>query len=140
MRNALSNDIKVGAYFFSQALTKDEAVEEADYVISKLKPYNVTCPVAIDVEEVNAGSSRQNTLTNEALTDTVIAFCDRIKEAGYTPMIYANSRYFAGKLDMSRLEDYENGMHSMQMYHICHMNFQCGSILTQVLLTESQAM
>ena len=107
MRDALSNDIKVGAYFFSQALTKDEAVEEADYVISKLKPYNVTCPVAIDVEEVNAGSSRQNTLTNEALTDTVIAFCDRIKEAGYTPMIYANSRYFAGKLDMSRLEDYE---------------------------------
>ena len=65
MRDALSNDIKVGAYFFSQALTKDEAVEEADYVISKLKPYNVTCPVAIDVEEVNAGSSRQNTLTNE---------------------------------------------------------------------------
>lgn len=106
-RDALTNDIKIGAYFFSQAITTEEAVEEANYVIEKLKPYNVEYPVVIDIEEVTAGTSRQESLTNTELTDVVVAFCEQIKNAGYTPMIYSNSRYFAGKLEMERLEDYE---------------------------------
>lgn len=106
-RDALTNDIKIGAYFFSQAITVEEAVEEANYVIDKLKPYNVDYPVVIDIEEVTAGTSRQESLSNTQLTDVVIAFCEQIKSAGYTPMIYSNSRYFAGKFEMERLEDYE---------------------------------
>lgn len=106
-RNALAKDINIGAYFYTQALTKEEAEEEADFVINCLKPYNVTYPICLDVEDASGSGARQETLTNEQLTDVVIAFCDRIKAAGYTPMIYANGRYFAGRLDMERLEDYE---------------------------------
>lgn len=105
--NALKNDIEVGVYFFSQAISVEEAVEEANYVIDLIKPYNVTYPVAIDIEDIYNDTYRQQDLTQQELTDVAIAFCDTIKAAGYTPMIYCNLRFFVEKLDLSRLESYE---------------------------------
>lgn len=107
IEGALQNDIKVGVYFFTQAISKDEAVEEADYVINKIKPYNVTYPIVIDVEEIVGDSYRQQNLTKSELTDVIIAFCDRVKDQGYTPMIYGNLKCLIGKIDLSRLESYE---------------------------------
>lgn len=106
-RGALANNIAIGAYFYTQATTKEEAEEEADFVISCLKPYNATYPICLDVEDASGDGARQDALSNEELTDVVIAFCERVKEAGYTPMIYSNSRYFAGRLDMERLDEYD---------------------------------
>lgn len=106
-RNALANNIAIGTYFYTQAITKEEAEEEADFVINCLKPYNVTYPVCLDVEDASGEGARQDSLTNEQLTDIVVAFCERIKSAGYTPMVYANGRYFAGRLDMEKLDGYE---------------------------------
>ena len=106
-RNALANDVSIGAYFYTQALTKEEAEEEADFVINCLKPYHVDYPVCLDVETASEDTARQNSLSNSQLTDVVVAFCERIKAAGYTPMIYSNSRYFAGRLEMERLENYD---------------------------------
>jgi GH25 family lysozyme M1 (1,4-beta-N-acetylmuramidase) len=106
-RNALANDVSIGAYFYTQAITADEAREEADFVISCLKPYNATYPICLDVEDASGDGARQDALSNSELTDVIIAFCERIKEAGYTPMIYANGRYFAGRLEVERLEDYD---------------------------------
>jgi len=107
VKDAIRNDISVGVYFFSQATSTAEAEEEADYVIKQISPYNITYPVVIDIEEITEDTARQESLTNEQLTNVVIAFCEKIKAAGYTPMIYANMRYFAGKLQMERLENYE---------------------------------
>lgn len=107
IEGALTNDIAVGVYFFTQAITKDEAIEEADYVIDKIKPYNVTYPIVLDVEEIPGDTYRQQSLTKEELTDVVIAFCERVKEKGYTPMIYGNLKCFIGKLDLVRLESYD---------------------------------
>ena len=59
------------------------------------------------METASEDTARQNSLSNSELTDVVVAFCERIKAAGYTPMIYSNSRYFAGRLEMERLEDYD---------------------------------
>lgn len=103
---ALSNDMPVGVYFFSQAVTTQEAVEEADYVIDMISKYDITYPVAIDVEEVTEDYRQQNLSASE-MTDIVIAFCERIKEAGYTPMIYANLPFIGGRLEMNRLEEYD---------------------------------
>ena len=86
---------------------EEEAEEEADFVINCLKPYHVDYPVCLDVETAPEDAARQNSLSNSELTDVVVAFCERIKAAGYTPMIYSNSRYFAGRLEMERLEDYD---------------------------------
>lgn len=107
MSGATQNGIDVGAYFFTQATSEAEAIEEANAVIEALAPYHVAYPVAIDVEAVNDSSARTANLTAEQRTDYVIAFCETIKAAGYTPMIYGNLKSFCDMLDMERLNDYE---------------------------------
>ena len=52
-KDAIKNNIKIGAYFFSSAITKQEAIEEADYVLDIIKPYKITYPVVIDFEEIS---------------------------------------------------------------------------------------
>ena len=106
-KDAIKNNIKIGAYFFSSAITKQEAIEEADYVLDIIKPYKITYPVVIDFEEISGDSYRQENLTTEELTDIIIAFCDKIEKAGYKPMIYSNLKGFVGRLDLTRLEKYE---------------------------------
>jgi GH25 family lysozyme M1 (1,4-beta-N-acetylmuramidase) len=111
IEGALAAGIPVGVYFFTQAVSESEAVEEADYVLEKIKPYEITYPVVIDVEIMEAGSDgdipRQNNVSGKILTDATAAFCDRISEAGYTPMIYANLRMAYLKLDLRKLAGYD---------------------------------
>ncbi len=101
---ANENDIPIGVYVFSEAITVDEALEEADLVLSMIEPYDITYPVVIDIEEIAGDDGRNETLTPAELTDIVLAFCNRIKEAGYTPMIYCNLKGFIGMLEFERLE------------------------------------
>ena len=72
-----------------------------------IRPYKVTYPVAIDVEAIENDSFRQEKLSASELTDIVIAFCDTIKSAGYTPLIYCNLLYFMDNVELSRLEAYD---------------------------------
>lgn len=105
--NAIKNNIDVGVYFYSQALNKDEAIEEANYVLTLVKPYNITYPIAIDVEAIENDSFRQENLSASELTDVIIAFCDTIKAAVYTPLIYSNLLYFMDNVELERLEGYD---------------------------------
>ena len=107
IEGALDNGISVGAYFFTQAITQEEAIEEAEMVIDMLAPYDVTYPVVLDVEEVTSDNARTKDLTKEEYTRNCIAFCETIKDAGYTPMIYGNLKTFMIMLDMEQLEGYE---------------------------------
>lgn len=107
MRGAKDAGIKTGVYFFTQAVTVDEAIEEADYVLQNITGYDVTYPVVFDVEMIVNDDGRANDLSQKDRTDIAIAFCDRIKAAGYTPMIYGNVKCFTKLLDMTRLNDYE---------------------------------
>ena len=100
-------NIDVGVYFYSQALNKEEAIEEANYVLTLVKPYNITYPIAIDVEAIENDSFRQENLSASELTDVIIAFCDTIKAAGYTPLIYSNLLYFMDNVELERLEGYD---------------------------------
>jgi GH25 family lysozyme M1 (1,4-beta-N-acetylmuramidase) len=104
--SAAAAGISVGAYFFSQATSEAEAIEEADYVIDALSGAAVTMPVAFDIEEVEGATSRTDGLTSEQVTSFARAFCDRISEAGYTPMIYANTRWFVARMDLKDLSGY----------------------------------
>ncbi len=107
MKGALRNDIDVGVYFFTQATTKEEAVEEAEFVLEHLEGYDVTYPVVLDVEEVTTKEPRTKDMEQQDWTDVCIAFCERIKQAGYTPMIYGNLKTFLLMVDMGQLEEYE---------------------------------
>lgn len=93
-------------YFYTQAIDIKEAEEEAQFVIDMLKPFNVTGPVIIDVESASS-TERIKDITATQRTDNIIAFCEKVKEAGYTPMIYSDVKFYTLRMEIERLEDYE---------------------------------
>lgn len=103
---ATSVGMPFGVYFFSQAITKEEAVEEARAVVEALKGYQVTYPVVFDTEHIPNTSARANDLTVKELTQITKAFCQEIEKAGYEPMIYANERWFLLHMDLRKLKEY----------------------------------
>lgn len=104
---ANENGVPIGAYIFSEAITIEEAMEEADLILSLIAPYKITYPIVIDIEEISGDTGRNETISPSELTDIVLAFCNRIKEAGYTPMLYCNLKGFIGMLEFERLEGIE---------------------------------
>lgn len=106
VQGALDAGLSVGTYFFSQAVTEDEAREEAAFVLDAVKDYNITLPIAIDIEKVDGAGSlpRTSSLTQEQFTDNALAFCTSVTNAGYTSMIYGNLRTYLLMLDMHKLE------------------------------------
>ena len=107
IKGALAQGIEAGAYFFTQALTVEEAKDEAEMVLELLDGYNITYPVAVDVERVEGQKARQDTLSKEERTEVCIAFCERIKEAGYIPMVYGDLETFSELLDVEQLGAYD---------------------------------
>jgi len=106
-KNATENGIAIGAYLFSQAINEQEIDEEVDLLLSTISPYEVKCPVVMDIELTEAGTGRADGLTMEERTALVIRFCEKVKEAGYTPMLYYNFESAMTLVDIEQLEDYE---------------------------------
>lgn len=91
--------IQLGAYIYSYATTTQMAEEEADFVLDLIKDYPISYPVAFDVE-----SSVQSALSPSELSNIINAFCKKIEDAGYYPMLYANDYWLANKIDMSMVD------------------------------------
>lgn len=110
--------IKVGVYFFTQAITEEEALEEANFVLEQIAPYQIDYPVVLDVEKTSAKSGRMNQLTVEERTKVSLVFLNRIKEAGYTPMVYGNMEMLSVLIDMEALEEFEKwfAFYDTQLY------------------------
>lgn len=87
---ALANGVKVGVYFFSQAITEQEAVEEASVVLANIKGYKITYPIVFDWEDGANFRGNKANLTKEQYVNIVKAFCETIENGGYEPMIYGN--------------------------------------------------
>ena len=107
IRGALEAGIETGVYFFAQAITVEEAIEEADFVISLLDSLDVEIngPVAYDWE-MHDSTYRVYGTTPEMATACAVAFCERIAEAGYTPMVYAGQYVSYIKYDQGALAPY----------------------------------
>ena len=97
--------IKVGLYFFTQAVTEVEAVEEASMVITLCKEYFVGYPIFIDTESAGGGG-RADAIDKQTRTLVCKAFCETIQSAGYTPGIYASKNWFQNNLMSSTLSTY----------------------------------
>ena len=80
----------LGVYFFSQAITVAEAIEEANWVLERIRGYHIALPVAFDWETVDDEAARTANLDTVRLTDCAVAFCETIRRAGYTPCVYYN--------------------------------------------------
>ena len=96
----------MGVYFFSQAINEEEAAEEADFVIGLLEGYELQLPVVYDPELIRDDEARTDEVTGEQFTANTIAFCERIKAAGYQPMIYSNMVWESELFDLKQLQDY----------------------------------
>lgn len=91
LQQANANGIKVGVYFFSTAINKEEVLEEARWVTQFIAPYSITYPVAYDCEKYNNRNYRHYSLTKNERTDLAIVFLDHVKSKGYSPMFYNSS-------------------------------------------------
>lgn len=107
VQGAQAAGIKTGVYIYSQAITEEEVLEEANLVLQKVAPYQLECPIVFDVELVSGANGRMNNLTPEERTNLALLFCQTIEAAGYKPMIYHNTEMGALKIDVSALEDYD---------------------------------
>ena len=107
IREASKAGIDVGVYFFSQAISAAEAVEEAEFVLDHVKKYDITGPVVYDTEEIKWDAARTDENTKQEFTNYCKVFCDTVSHAGYDPMIYSNMEWMAFTLDMEELSEYE---------------------------------
>ncbi len=105
IQDAMAAGIETGVYFFAQAITVEEAIEEAEFVIQRLQGLDINGPVAYDWE-MHDSSYRVYGTTPEMATACAVAFCQRIQEAGYTPMIYAGSYVSYLKYDQGAIAPY----------------------------------
>ncbi|MGN1001931.1 MAG: GH25 family lysozyme, partial [Oscillospiraceae bacterium] len=101
---ATAAGLDVGLYFFSQALNPEEAVEEAEYLLSLIDGYEISYPIAFDWEPLGYSYSRTKDYDYSVLTDCALAFCETIEEAGYLSMVYLNPSFAYLRYDLSRLQ------------------------------------
>ncbi len=105
VEGATSAGIKVGLYFFTQAVSEVEAVEEASIIASLAKSYNIDYPIFVDTEGAG-GNGRADGLDVDMRTKVCNAFCQTIENAGYTPGIYASKNWYNNNIDYETLSKY----------------------------------
>ncbi len=110
LKNAKEAGLKVGAYFYSTAITTAEAEAEAQYMLDLLNGFDLDLPVVMDYEFAwkNGQPGRLNTanLSKEAATANVMAFCNRINCSKYVPMLYANKSFLMDNLNAGEIAQY----------------------------------
>ncbi len=105
LEGATAAGIPTGVYFFSQAVNTEEAVAEADYILDAIAGYEVRYPIVFDMEDMDTSPYRTENLSPAEVTDIALAFCARVRERGYTPMVYGNVSWFLARMELHRLND-----------------------------------
>ena len=104
IKGATAAGIKVGVYFFTQAVDEVEAVQEASMVLDRISGYKISYPVFLDVEGSGGRGDKIDSATRTAVCK---AFCNTIQNAGYTAGVYANKTWLSQKMDASALSAYK---------------------------------
>lgn len=103
IEGAIKNGIKVGVYFYSQAITKAEAIEEASMALELVKGYNLQLPIYIDTE---GSGGRGDTISKSERTEILKTFCEVIKNAGFKPGVYSGRYWYNNHVITSKIEQY----------------------------------
>ena len=106
LKQAHSAGLKMGAYFVSQAVNEEEAVEESRFVMDHVKGYNMEMPLYIDLEEVY-DTARTDGLSANERTAVVRAFCEAVEEEGFRGGVYANEIWFTDKLKFDKIKRFD---------------------------------
>jgi GH25 family lysozyme M1 (1,4-beta-N-acetylmuramidase) len=105
LKGAKEAGLRVGAYFFSQALTIKETDQEIAYMLDILGSTKLDMPLVLDWE-IPADSARTKNMDARTLTDIQRHFCAQVEKKGYTPMVYFNWHQSENLYYLSELEDY----------------------------------
>lgn len=106
MTGATENGVPVGVYFFSQATSYEEGVEEANFVLNNLGDYKLSYPIVLDREDPMVEDARTNDLSVEQHTQAALGFLETIRAAGYQAMMYTNRMYYALYLNLDSIYQY----------------------------------
>ncbi len=106
IHGAVAAGLDVGVYFYSQAVSEDEAREEARFTAELIGGAGTTLPVCFDFETAPEDDARTAELTNAQRTAITKAFCDEIKKLGYEPIVYANLHWLDTKTYPEELSEY----------------------------------
>lgn len=107
VKEALAAGLEVGVYIFAQAINEEEALEEARFVLREIKDYKITLPVVYDPESIPWDTARTDGVSKKQFTENARTFCEAIRDAGYTPMIYMNMMWQAFHLDLEELNEFD---------------------------------
>ncbi len=109
MEAAIEAGLDIGVYFYSQAISQDEVMQEANFVIQNLEPYraHITYPVAFDMEKVANDTARIDGLSRDDKTAIAATFLSGMQAAGYIPMVYGNKEWLIKNIDLAKLQDYD---------------------------------
>lgn len=107
LEGAKAAGLKVGVYFFSQALNAQEGLEEAEFVLGLLDGVELDYPVVCDWEYLGGNTARTYGAEPAEITAGIDAFCARVEEAGYRGMLYFNAYCGYIKMDLRELTDYD---------------------------------
>lgn len=109
IEGAAAAGLDIGVYFYSQAISQEEAIQEVNFVIQNLEPYraNVKYPIAFDMEFVANDTARIDSLTKDEKTNIATSFLESVKAAGYVPMIYGDKEWLIKEIDLARLQSYD---------------------------------
>ena len=99
MSGAISAGIKVGAYIVTQAVNTSEAVEEASFIVQACSKYSISLPLVIDVESAGGGAGRGDKISASTRTAVINAYSQAVRNAGYTPMLYASKSWLEGRIN-----------------------------------------
>ena len=106
IQGATAAGIQVGVYFYSQAIDEAEAVEEASMVLSLVQGYSLPYGVYFDTEKVAGDTGRADGISAAQRTANAVAFCETIRNAGYTPGVYSYASWFYNSLNFANISKY----------------------------------
>ena len=107
IQGATAAGLQVGLYFYSQAINEEEAVEEASMVLRLCSGYRLDYPIYFDTEKVAGDTGRADSLSRAERTACAVAFCETIRNAGYTAGVYSYASWFYNQLNMSNFGNYQ---------------------------------
>ena len=105
IENCITNNIKnIFCYFYDQSVNELEAIEQANWVVDKIKSYNITLPIFIDSEASPNHTGRADNISKQQRTKNLLAFCNRIQELGFTAGCYASDSWFKIMVEFDQLK------------------------------------